>query len=314
LTQLVEWIAAPILEQQLWEEEQQQQQQQQQVLPASTQAVGSGTVLPAAPAALAAPERQAAGIGKVPLPGASAATLQQPEKIDDASTAAAAEALAAAVAAYVDASAASSTAADAAAHAGLDGSSADLCAAPAPAAARMGNYQVTDATAAAAAAAAASTAASPAAPHSAGDSIDAGMAANSSNPAAVMQQQVDPSRPAPSSTATASLQQQQLDEEEDLDVPFNACLDMLAAPAHAASSTVPASSSDGCSRSPAVLQLPGATASRDSSSCRNMHGLTDSLDGASGLAAGCYAEQQVRVRFSRFENRLFSGEDPGDNI
>jgi hypothetical protein len=290
LTQLVEWIAAPLLEQQMWEQEE-EEQQQQQVMPAPPQAdynsVGLAAssaattmpavqaLTPAAPAAVAA-----AGSGQVLQPSIAPAKLelQQFGKIDDSLTAAAAEALAAVVAAYVEANS--------------GGGAAEATAQ---------ETEVATQAVAASAGPADSAAVRTAAP--------ANAAANDSSAVTVTRQPAAYSPSAsPKSTAVASMQQQQQQEaeEEDLDVSFNACFPVPISAAPAGGSD----SSGSSSRAPAMLlRLPGAAASRDSSMCGHVGmqcDAADSLDGASGPVAACYAAQQLQVKFSRFDNSLFS--------
>jgi hypothetical protein len=313
LTQLVEWIAAPMLEQQQWEEQQQQeleQQQQQQAL--SLAAVRAGNEITAATASAAA-----GGLSKVPLPVASPAKLQlqqSTELVDDASTTAAAAALAAAVAAYVDAGAAASAGTNADAGAEVVGSIWPDGTASDSAGAQADSCQ----TPAAAVAAAAATSAAP---------QPAVVGADGSNTAAVLQQQAANASIAATSKQPLEQppplqqQQQQQEEEEDLDVSLNACLDfrsdMPAAPASGTAAPAVNNDSSSSSRAPAELLLPGTVGSRDSSGCGGYaHGAGDSLDGTNGPGGGCYAAEQVRVKFSRFENSLFSGsgQDHGDSI
>jgi hypothetical protein len=87
---------------------------------------------------------------------------------------------------------------------------------------------------------------------------------------------------------------------------------MPAAPASGTAAPAVNNDSTSSSRAPAELLLPGTVGSRDSSGCGGYaHGAADSLDGS-----GCYAAEQIRVKFSRFENSLFSGsgQDHGDSI
>jgi hypothetical protein len=160
--------------------------------------------------------------------------------------------------------------------------------------------------------------------------VNAAVGAATSSTVAVAKHQLGFGSAASASNATTNMQpvqqppqqqQQQQQQEEDLDVSLAACLDFKAdKPAAPASSTAATAVNpdSSCSRAPAELLLPGAVGSRDSSGCGGYaHGIVgDSLDGAGGPGSGCYAAQQMRVKFSRFENSLFSANDHdhGDGI